>query len=145
MLLLSPIPCPVCLFPNSLLSVFLMTDSCFSFQVEKIVFVVFFSGEQARTKILKICDAFGANCYPVPEDISKQRQITSEVHMPRLRTFFPLWIIHTNVSYDRSQVYSSFYTKLFAVTVSVGENCLKFNIVILFRSHISYKYIIYYD
>ncbi|KAG4979800.1 hypothetical protein JHK82_033049 [Glycine max] len=48
-------------------------------QVEKIVFVVFFSGEQARTKILKICDAFGANCYPVPEDISKQRQITSEV------------------------------------------------------------------
>ncbi|WVZ03437.1 hypothetical protein V8G54_024243, partial [Vigna mungo] len=47
--------------------------------VEKIVFVVFFSGEQARTKILKICEAFGANCYPVPEDISKQRQITSEV------------------------------------------------------------------
>ncbi|QCD88276.1 V-type H+-transporting ATPase subunit I [Vigna unguiculata] len=46
--------------------------------VEKIVFVVFFSGEQARTKILKICEAFGANCYPVPEDISKQRQITSE-------------------------------------------------------------------
>ncbi|KAK7341775.1 hypothetical protein VNO80_24714 [Phaseolus coccineus] len=47
--------------------------------VEKTVFVVFFSGEQARIKILKICDAFGANCYPVPEDISKQRQITSEV------------------------------------------------------------------
>ncbi|KAL2328666.1 hypothetical protein Fmac_022093 [Flemingia macrophylla] len=47
--------------------------------VEKTVFVVFFSGEQARTKILKICDAFGANCYPVPEHISKQRQITSEV------------------------------------------------------------------
>jgi len=40
---------------------------------------VFFSGEQARTKILKICEAFGANCYPVPEDISKQRQITREV------------------------------------------------------------------
>ncbi|GLT81863.1 hypothetical protein SLE2022_002930 [Rubroshorea leprosula] len=47
--------------------------------VEKMVFVVFFSGEQARTKILKICEAFGANCYPVPEDISKQRQITREV------------------------------------------------------------------
>ncbi|GLT37296.1 hypothetical protein SLA2020_116250 [Shorea laevis] len=47
--------------------------------VEKIVFVVFFSGEQARTKILKICEAFGANCYPVPEDLSKQRQITREV------------------------------------------------------------------
>ncbi|XP_068496633.1 V-type proton ATPase subunit a1-like isoform X2 [Phaseolus vulgaris] len=46
--------------------------------VEKTVFVVFFSGEQARIKILKTCDAFGASCYPVPEDISKQRQITSE-------------------------------------------------------------------
>ncbi|CAJ1956020.1 unnamed protein product [Sphenostylis stenocarpa] len=47
--------------------------------IEKTVFVVFFSGEQARTKILKICEAFGANCYPVPEDISKQREITREV------------------------------------------------------------------
>ncbi|KAJ1395093.1 hypothetical protein SESBI_33620 [Sesbania bispinosa] len=37
------------------------------------------STEMARTKILKICEAFGANCYPVPEDISKQRQITREV------------------------------------------------------------------
>ncbi|KAG1365695.1 putative V-type proton ATPase subunit a1 [Cocos nucifera] len=47
--------------------------------VEKIVFVVFFSGEQAKTKILKICEAFGANCYPVPEDTNKQRQMTHEV------------------------------------------------------------------
>ncbi|KAI4322217.1 hypothetical protein L6164_021929 [Bauhinia variegata] len=47
--------------------------------IEKTVFVVFFSGDQARTKILKICEAFGANCYPVPQDTSKQRQITREV------------------------------------------------------------------
>lgn len=47
--------------------------------VEKTVFVVFFSGEQARNKVLKICEAFGANCYPVTEDITKQRQITREV------------------------------------------------------------------
>ncbi|KAF3644304.1 V-type proton ATPase subunit a1 [Capsicum annuum] len=47
--------------------------------VEQIVFVVFFSGEQARSKILKICEAFGANCYPVPEDMTKRRQITQEV------------------------------------------------------------------
>ena len=45
------------------------------------MFVVFFSGEQARIKILKICEAFGASCYPVPEDISKQRQIIREVSM----------------------------------------------------------------
>ncbi|KAJ4977870.1 hypothetical protein NE237_008650 [Protea cynaroides] len=54
-------------------------DPVLAEKVEKTVFVVFFSGEQARTKILKICDAFGANCYPVPEDITKQRQITQEV------------------------------------------------------------------
>jgi len=58
------------------------SDFCgFLFQIEKTVFVVFFSGEQARTKILKICEAFSANCYPVPEDISKQRQITREVRV----------------------------------------------------------------
>ncbi|XP_026425382.1 V-type proton ATPase subunit a1-like [Papaver somniferum] len=47
--------------------------------VEKTVFVVFFSGEQAKNKILKICEAFSANYYPVPEDITKQRHITQEV------------------------------------------------------------------
>lgn len=52
---------------------------CLYLQVAKTVFVVFFSGEQARNKVLKICEAFGANCYPVPEDITKQRQITREV------------------------------------------------------------------
>ncbi|GMY10671.1 V-type proton ATPase subunit a1 isoform X1 [Fagus crenata] len=56
-------------------------DPISSEMVEKTVFVVFFSGEQARTKILKICEAFGANCYPVPEDITKQRQITREVSL----------------------------------------------------------------
>ena len=50
-----------------------------SLQIEKTVFVVFFSGEQAKTKILKICEAFGANCYPVSEDMTKQRQISREV------------------------------------------------------------------
>ncbi|XP_078446595.1 vacuolar proton ATPase A1 [Wolffia australiana] len=47
--------------------------------VEKTVFVVYFSGEQAKSKIVKICDAFGANCYPVPEEITKRRQVTNEV------------------------------------------------------------------
>ncbi|KNA18565.1 hypothetical protein SOVF_069640 isoform B [Spinacia oleracea] len=56
-----------------------ITDPTTSETVEKTVFVVFFSGEQARMKILKICEAFGANCYPVPEEINKQRQIYKEV------------------------------------------------------------------
>ncbi|KAI4382343.1 hypothetical protein MLD38_008319 [Melastoma candidum] len=55
-------------------------------EVEKIVFTVFFSGEQAKKKILKICEAFGANCYSVPEDIVKQRQMTREV-LSRLSDF----------------------------------------------------------
>ncbi|GAA0163650.1 ATP synthase [Lithospermum erythrorhizon] len=54
-------------------------DPASSEMVEKTIFVVFFSGEQARTKILKICEAFGANCYPLPEDTMKRRQIIQEV------------------------------------------------------------------
>lgn len=46
---------------------------------EKLVFVVFFSGERARTKVAKICDAFGANRYPFPEDPERQRQMEREV------------------------------------------------------------------
>lgn len=48
-------------------------------EVEKVVFVVFFAGERARTKIMKICEAFGANRYPFPEDPQKQRQMHTEV------------------------------------------------------------------
>ncbi|MED6168631.1 V-type proton ATPase subunit a1 [Stylosanthes scabra] len=56
-----------------------LTDPISNEMIEKEVFVVFFSGERSRTKILKICEAFGAHTYPVPEDISKQRQIINEV------------------------------------------------------------------
>lgn len=48
-------------------------------QVEKNVFAVFFSGEKAKSKILKICEAFGANRYSFSEDISKQAQMITEV------------------------------------------------------------------
>lgn len=51
-------------------------------QVEKNVFVVFFSGERAKSKILKICEAFGANRYPYDEDLGKQAQMITEV--PRI-------------------------------------------------------------
>ncbi|VAH81504.1 unnamed protein product [Triticum turgidum subsp. durum] len=39
------------------------------------------SGEEAKAKILRICASFGANCYPVPEEIVKQRQIFREVSL----------------------------------------------------------------
>ncbi|XP_051139489.1 V-type proton ATPase subunit a2-like isoform X2 [Andrographis paniculata] len=48
-------------------------------KVEKNVFVVFYSGERAKNKILKICDAFGANRYPFTDDIGKQYEIITEV------------------------------------------------------------------
>ncbi|KAJ8763484.1 hypothetical protein K2173_002367 [Erythroxylum novogranatense] len=48
-------------------------------KTEKNVFVVFYSGERAKTKILKICEAFGANRYPFSEDLGKQAQMMTEV------------------------------------------------------------------
>eukprot|EP00270_Netrium_digitus_P001329 TRINITY_DN1142_c0_g2_i1.p1 TRINITY_DN1142_c0_g2~~TRINITY_DN1142_c0_g2_i1.p1 ORF type:complete len:849 (+),score=282.14 TRINITY_DN1142_c0_g2_i1:60-2549(+) len=56
-----------------------VTDPSTGEQVEKVVFVVFFAGERARTKILKICEAFNANRYPFPEEQGKQRQMRTEV------------------------------------------------------------------
>lgn len=46
---------------------------------EKSVFVVFFSGEHAKNKIMKICDAFDVNRYPFPEDTSRRMQMNGEV------------------------------------------------------------------
>eukprot|EP01025_Chloroclados_australasicus_P002609 TRINITY_DN105_c1_g1_i1.p1 TRINITY_DN105_c1_g1~~TRINITY_DN105_c1_g1_i1.p1 ORF type:complete len:897 (-),score=88.28 TRINITY_DN105_c1_g1_i1:296-2986(-) len=46
---------------------------------QKSVFVVFFAGDRARVKINKICETFGANRYPFPEDQTRQRQMTQEV------------------------------------------------------------------
>ncbi|XP_047981936.1 V-type proton ATPase subunit a1-like isoform X1 [Salvia hispanica] len=56
-----------------------IVDPASNEMVENTVFMVFFSGDQARKKIHKICEAFGANCYPVPEDSIKRRQITRDV------------------------------------------------------------------
>ncbi|VFQ62429.1 unnamed protein product [Cuscuta campestris] len=56
-----------------------VTDPVSGEKVDKNVFAIFYSGERARTKILKICDAFGANPYPFTDDTSKQYQIITEV------------------------------------------------------------------
>lgn len=48
-------------------------------KIEKNAFVVFYSGERAKTKILKICEAFGANRYSFDEDFGKQTQMIAEV------------------------------------------------------------------
>eukprot|EP00250_Pteridium_aquilinum_P015712 c22716_g1_i1 orf=323-2749(+) len=48
-------------------------------KMEKVVFLVFFSGERAKMKIMKICEAFGANKYPFPEDAGRQAKMLDEV------------------------------------------------------------------
>jgi V-type H+-transporting ATPase subunit a len=57
----------------------LVTDPQSGEKVSKNTFVVFYSGERAKAKILKICDAFRANRYPFPEDLSKQMHTIAEV------------------------------------------------------------------
>ncbi|KAK4481444.1 hypothetical protein RD792_012338 [Penstemon davidsonii] len=66
------------------------------FQVEKNVFVVFYSGERAKNKILKICDTFGANRYPFTEDVGKQYQMINEVSgkLAELKTTIDIGQLH---------------------------------------------------
>ena len=40
---------------------------------------MFFSGEHAKNKITKICDAFDVNRYPFPEDMARRMQMNAEV------------------------------------------------------------------
>ncbi|KAH8934864.1 hypothetical protein BDL97_17G001900 [Sphagnum fallax] len=57
-------------------------------KVEKTFFILLFAGDRARTKIMKICEAFGANLYPFPEEPNKQQQMKAEVEarLAELRT-----------------------------------------------------------
>eukprot|EP00216_Chloropicon_sp_CCMP2111_P004799 CAMPEP_0198237714 /NCGR_PEP_ID=MMETSP1446-20131203/3509_1 /TAXON_ID=1461542 ORGANISM="Unidentified sp, Strain CCMP2111" /NCGR_SAMPLE_ID=MMETSP1446 /ASSEMBLY_ACC=CAM_ASM_001112 /LENGTH=883 /DNA_ID=CAMNT_0043919949 /DNA_START=128 /DNA_END=2779 /DNA_ORIENTATION=- len=54
-------------------------DPALDEKVNKDVFVIFFSGDRSRSKMLKICDAFAANRYPLPEEPHRQAQMHSEV------------------------------------------------------------------
>ncbi|KAJ7532075.1 hypothetical protein O6H91_14G071200 [Diphasiastrum complanatum] len=57
----------------------LVLDPTTGEKVQKVVFLVFFSGEWAHSKIMKICESFGASCYPFPEERVIQEQMKSEV------------------------------------------------------------------
>ncbi|KAI3513264.1 hypothetical protein L1887_20593 [Cichorium endivia] len=65
-------------------------------KVEKNVFIVFYSGERAKNKVLKICDAFGANRYPFTDDIGKRHQVITEVSgkLSELKTTIDVGILH---------------------------------------------------
>ncbi|KAL5563090.1 hypothetical protein UlMin_032837 [Ulmus minor] len=73
-----------------------VTDPVSGEKVEKNVFLVFYSGERAKTKILKICEAFGANRYSFTEDLSKQAQAITEVsgRLTELKTTIDAGLLH---------------------------------------------------
>lgn len=73
-----------------------VTDPASGEKVEKNVFAIFYSGERAKNKILKICEAFGANRYPFSEDIGKQAQMLKEVSgkLSELRTTIDAGLLH---------------------------------------------------
>ncbi|XP_027356155.1 V-type proton ATPase subunit a3-like isoform X2 [Abrus precatorius] len=73
-----------------------VTDPVSGEQVEKNVFVVFYTGEKAKGKILKICEAFGANRYPFAEELGKQAQMVSEVsaRLEELKTAIDAGLLH---------------------------------------------------
>ncbi|GAA0165298.1 ATP synthase [Lithospermum erythrorhizon] len=87
-----------------------VTDPITGDKVEKNVFMIFYSGERAMSKIVKICDAFGANRYPYTNDIGKQYAMITEVSgkLSELKTTMDMGETHrTNlfqtIAYDFEQ------------------------------------------
>ncbi|KAK7264257.1 hypothetical protein RJT34_31863 [Clitoria ternatea] len=73
-----------------------VTDPVSGEKTEKNVFVVFYAGEKAKAKILKICEAFGANRYPFAEELGKQSQMITEVSgkLLELKTTIDAGLMH---------------------------------------------------
>lgn len=75
-----------------------LTDPSTGEKCEKTVVVVFFAGERAREKIIKICEAFHVNRYPFPDDYTRQRQMYAECtsRMVELQSTLDASIQHRN-------------------------------------------------
>ncbi|KAL4581312.1 hypothetical protein LXL04_017523 [Taraxacum kok-saghyz] len=114
-----------------------VTDPNSGQKVQKSVFVVFFSGERAKNKILKICEAFGANRYPFPEDLSKQAQMIKEVsgRLSELKSTIDTGLSHrTNLLETIAKEYEqwnelvrkekSIYHTLNMLSIDVTKKCL---------------------
>ncbi|KAF1765396.1 hypothetical protein GCK72_005348 [Caenorhabditis remanei] len=48
---------------------------------DKCVFILFFSGEQLRSKVKKICDGFQAKCYTVPENPAERTKLLNNIKL----------------------------------------------------------------
>lgn len=47
--------------------------------VDKLVFIIFFQGDRAESKVKKICESFGANLYPCPDSAQERREMFNQV------------------------------------------------------------------
>ncbi|KAJ9674836.1 hypothetical protein PVL29_024018 [Vitis rotundifolia] len=106
-------------------------------KIEKNVFVIFFSGERVKNKILKICDAFGANRYPFMDDLVKQYQMITEVsgRLLELKTTVDAGLLHWSnllqtIGYQFEQwshlvkKEKSIYHTLNMLSIEVTKKCL---------------------
>ncbi|XP_021758353.1 V-type proton ATPase subunit a2-like [Chenopodium quinoa] len=73
-----------------------VVDPASGHKVDKNVFVIFYSGERAKNKIVKICDVFGANCYAFSDEPEKQQQMLKEVtaRLTELKTTIDVGLDH---------------------------------------------------
>ncbi|KAI3769710.1 hypothetical protein L6452_00823 [Arctium lappa] len=114
-----------------------VTDPSSGEKVLKNVFLVFFSGERAKSKVLKICEAFGANRYPFAEDLSKQELLITEVsgRISELKTTIDFGLVHRGnllqrigEQYERWNLLvrreKSIYHTLNMLSIDVTRKCL---------------------
>lgn len=48
-------------------------------KLNKVVFLIFFQGEQLKSKVKKICDGCKATMYPCPESASERKEMIDGV------------------------------------------------------------------
>ncbi|XP_047325137.1 V-type proton ATPase subunit a3-like [Impatiens glandulifera] len=73
-----------------------VVDPISGLKVDKNVFIIFYSGERVKSKVLKICDAFGASRYPFSGDLDQQSQMISEASgkLSELKTTIDIGLRH---------------------------------------------------
>ncbi|CAN6481077.1 unnamed protein product [Victoria cruziana] len=114
-----------------------VTDPLSGEKIQKNVFVVFYSGEKAKSKIMKICEAFGANLYQFPEEWNRQRWMIEEVsgRLAELKTTIDLGLSHREtvlgniaLQFDQWNLFvrkeKAIYHTLNMLSLDVTKKCL---------------------
>ncbi|KAM7265751.1 hypothetical protein ACFE04_003434 [Oxalis oulophora] len=106
-------------------------------KTQKNAFVILFSGDRAKNKIGKICEAYGANRYPFSEELTKQAQMLTEVsgRISELKSTIDAGLLHRDhllqTIGDRYEQWNtlvrkekSIYHTLNMLSVDVTKKCL---------------------